>query len=82
VLFNENTASSAEQVAIALKIMEKLNIKIHYIYCNHHKSKSKSKKSAGLTTTNIYFPLKNGGGIEIPYGIMSDYKKKSYKYIS
>lgn len=67
VLSNSNTISSAEQTVIVLKILSKIT----NIYFS-------GENTAGYTTTNKYFNLSNSGGIEIPCGIMSDYKKNIY----
>lgn len=67
VLINSKTMSSAEQTAIVLKILSKIT----NIYFS-------GENTAGETTTNKYFNLSNSGGIEIPCGIMSDYKKNIY----
>lgn len=63
ILVNVRTASSAEQSIICLFSLEEF-IDIRVI-----------GKSAGMTTTIKYFELSNGGGLEIPVGIMADYQK-------
>jgi C-terminal processing protease CtpA/Prc len=68
VLFDNTTASSAEQLMIALL---SLRDKIEIVF--------KGTRTAGFTSSNMYFELPNGGGIEIPYGYMADFDKKVYK---
>jgi C-terminal processing protease CtpA/Prc len=67
ILVNSKTASLAEQAIIALFSLRHLT-----------KIIIKGTRTAGLTTSNMYFPLKNKGGIEIPHGTMADYQKKTY----
>lgn len=66
VLMNSTTASAAEQCIIALYA-----IPVHLII--------RGKRSAGLTTCNKFFRLKNGNGIEIPIGYVCDINKKIYR---
>lgn len=67
ILINKYTASAAEQTIIALFSL------LPYI-----KIVLTGKKTAGYTTTNKYFILKDGSSIEIPFGYMADVNKNIY----
>ena len=67
IKFNIYTASAAEHLIITLiPLLSEIKIEL------------RGDHTAGFTSTNKYYPLDNGGGIEIPYGYMTDSNKNIY----
>lgn len=62
VMMGEQTASAAEQIILALKVMEEITT-VEY----------KGNPSAGFTTWIEYVDLPNGGGLEYPIGTMTSF---------
>lgn len=62
VVMSEQTASAAEQIILALKVMNQLTL-VEY----------KGNPTAGFTTWIEYIDLPNGGGLEYPVGNMSTF---------
>ena len=58
----EQTASAAEQIILALKVMSEIT-RVEY----------SGKPTAGFTTWIEYVDLPNGGGLEYPVGTMTSF---------
>ena len=67
ILVNKQTVGTAEQMAIALKILSKVTT-VEIV----------GEKTYGYTTSNKYIELSDKGGLDIPYGVMTDFEKNAY----
>ena len=62
VIMGEQTASAAEQIILALKVMGEITL-VEY----------QGNPTAGFTTWIEYIDLPNGGGLEFPVGYMTSF---------
>ena len=62
VIMGEQTASAAEQIILALKVMSEIT-RVEY----------SGTPTAGFTTWIEYVDLPNGGGLEYPVGTMTSF---------